>query len=178
MSLTDNTARLLRQCNELARCIGVEAPIKVMLVDDSPEYCLMFRAMLDHVSGATYLVDVVTDTIAAEAAIRAGRHDLYVIDLNINGNSGIDLIRQIQDTGEHFPFVVLTGAVSDDRVAMGRDCMMWMHKTEYTSPSELDRALRYSLKNWLTRRVDYKNALPPTAVPSLGSITSGGWLFN
>lgn len=165
--LADSTARLMRQCNELARCIGVDAPIRVLLVDDSDDYCMVFRVILNRVSGTRYIVDAVKTTQEAEAAIRAGRHDIYVIDLCLNGESGIDFVRRLQEQGIHFPFVILTGAFSDDRVAMGRDCMMWMHKFDYTEPHELDRALRYSLKNWLVRAPSEPSVdLPPTAVPA------------
>lgn len=167
MNLADNTARILRSCNELARCIGVETPVRILLVDDSEDYRMVFKALLSRVSGASYVIDTVDNAADAAVAIANGRHDLYVIDLCLNGRSGIDLVRQLQDSGRHFPFVVLTGAFGDDRVAMGRDCMMWMHKNDFVTPAELDRALRYSIKNWLVRNPgDEKEVeLPPTAVP-------------
>lgn len=168
MNISENTARILRSCNEIARCIGVETPIRILLVDDSDDYCMVFKAILRGVKGTRYDVDVVNNVADAEAAIARGGHDLYVIDLCLGGQSGVELVRRLQERGEHFPFVVITGGSGDDRVAMGRDCMMWMHKNDYVSAHDLDRALRYSLKNWLIRnsKAGEDSVLPPMAVPA------------
>lgn len=148
------SSEILRSCGIIARELGAAAPIKVLLVDDSEDYCALFSSMLKRVVGARYEVDCVTTFDAAVDTISRLKHDIYVIDLGLSaGRTGLDLIHTLQEKGLHFPFVVMTGAVAeDDRPAMGRDCMAWMSKTAYVSPDELDRALRYALKNWHTRK--------------------------
>lgn len=145
-------ARVLRATGELARAIGIHAPIKVLLVEDAPTYALVFCTILSRVKGTLYEVETVADALSAAAIIREGMHDIYVIDLQLGGVSGLDMVAALQRDGCHFPFIILTGMPDDaSRAAMSLDCMVWLRKPDNTSPSDLDLQIRFAIKNWLTR---------------------------
>lgn len=162
------TAHILRACGQLARCLGVDTPVKLLVVDDDPEYLNYLKFLLTQVMGTKYQVDTSATAAQARPLILENRHDLYVIDLRLGSTSGLSLVQDLQQAGHHFPYVILTGASHDDRVAMGQDCMLWMHKQDYTTASNLDRAFRYAIKSWLTRSVlpNLASEIPPIAVPA------------
>lgn len=85
--------------------------MRVLLADDNPSMLRALRLTLAHkgleVSAASSLA-------AALAAARQERPDALVTDLDLGGESGWDLIRQLRAEGLGSTFVVLTGSVRFD----------------------------------------------------------------
>lgn len=152
MTVNTNTAHLLRAANDLARDLGVCAPIRVLIVDDDQEFCWQLRRVMVELSGVDYQVDIETDPMTAKARMSEQGHDIYIVDQNLgHGVLGLDLIADLQREGWHSPFVMVTGSPLHDRQAMAQDCMAYKLKTELNNPEMIDRTVRYSLKNFWTR---------------------------
>ena len=62
-------------------------------------------------------IDWVRDGVSAMSSLRAGHHDVLLLDLNIPWLSGLDVISRLRESGNQIPVLVLT-ARSDvvDRV--------------------------------------------------------------
>lgn len=152
MTGSPNTAYLLRAANDLARDLGVCAPIRVLIVDDEQDYCLLLRRLMVQLSGVDYQVDIETDPDKAKARMAEQLYDIYIVDQNLGpGITGLDLVADLQREGWHSPFIMVTGSPSHDRHAMSRDCMAYKLKTELSDPETIDRTIRYALKNFWTR---------------------------
>ncbi|MFC3714199.1 chemotaxis protein CheW [Sphingoaurantiacus capsulatus] len=93
----------------------------VLIVDDSAFFRNMLRPLL---SAAGYDV---TTAASAEEALRlreAGRrYDLILSDIEMPGQSGVDLAKAVKSGGEWAatPMIALSSLVSDDAQARGRD---------------------------------------------------------
>jgi DNA-binding response OmpR family regulator len=86
-------------------------PAVILLVDGDP---IGMAATLD---GAGYDCHCARDPQAAMRAVRSLRLDLIVCDLNIDGQSGLQLTRELQrEYGEDIPLMFVTGAQSPDIV--------------------------------------------------------------
>lgn len=147
-----NTAYLLRAANDLARDLGVAAPIRVLVVDDALDFCLLMRRLLVEHAQADYQVDFETDPMKAKTRMAEQSYDIYVVDQRLgSGVLGLDLIEDLQRQGWHSPFVMVTGSSEHDRRAMSQDCMAYKLKQELEHADVLDRTIRYALKNFWTR---------------------------
>jgi len=152
VSSSPNTAYLLRAANDLARDLGVCAPIRVLIVDDDQESCFNLRRVMVELSGVDYQVDIEMDPMRAKSRMAEQLYDIYIVDQNLgHGIMGLDLIADLQREGWHSPFIMVTGSPLHDRQAMAQDCMAYKLKSELTSPDMIDRTIRFSLKNFWTR---------------------------
>jgi DNA-binding NarL/FixJ family response regulator len=87
---------------------------RVLLVEDEPRTAEVVCAVLNS-AGYTEL-EVATTAARAEAYVRAWAPDLILVDLGLPDRDGTDLIRSVRSGGFRKPVVVLTSAMSDDRV--------------------------------------------------------------
>ncbi|MEJ2693144.1 MAG: response regulator [Candidatus Thiodiazotropha sp.] len=53
-------------------------------------------------------IDWVRDGVSAMSSLRAGHHDVLLLDLNIPWLSGLDVISRLRESGNHIPVLVLT----------------------------------------------------------------------
>jgi DNA-binding response OmpR family regulator len=98
--------------------------IRVLLIDDDPEQCETLGDILaDHDCDVTPC----TDRSRAEALAGSARYDLLLVDLVMNGMTGLGLLRRLS-AGSHGCVVVLTGSfdTSAKRAALaaGADAVM------------------------------------------------------
>jgi two-component system CheB/CheR fusion protein len=81
------------------------APV-IFVVDDDREVRQAFRSMLEHDG---HLVEEYEDGEAFLASYRPGRNACLLIDANLPGISGLDLLRRLKDTGQLVPAIMITG---------------------------------------------------------------------
>lgn len=55
-----------------------------------------------------YSVDWLRDGISAEAALSSGSYDLAVLDINLPGRSGLQLLKGLRNSGNTLPVLLLT----------------------------------------------------------------------
>ena len=77
----------------------------VLIVDDDAAVSF---ALQQGVEAAGYLVQVAADAKAAKRKIKKERPDLVITDVQMPGDSGLDLLRELQKTYPTLPVVVMT----------------------------------------------------------------------
>lgn len=80
--------------------------MKILLVEDDPRMSALVREVLED---AHYLVDAVADGIGADEHMAVNDYDLVILDWEVPGTSGIDLLRGWRAGGHHLPILMLTG---------------------------------------------------------------------
>jgi PAS domain S-box-containing protein len=122
-----------------------EATTRVLLVEDDEDDYVLIRDLLAQISDRTFALDWVSTFDAGLAAVGAGRHDIYLFDYRLGGDSGLDLLRVLQSAGLRAPIILLTaqGDRSVDTAAMEAGAADYLVKGEMTAAS-LERALRHA----------------------------------
>ena len=88
--------------------------MRILLVEDD---ALLGDALQVGLRGAGFVVDWVTDGVAAETALAGEEFAAVVLDLGLPRLSGLDLLRRLRDRGNRTPVVVLTARDAiEDRV--------------------------------------------------------------
>jgi two-component system cell cycle sensor histidine kinase/response regulator CckA len=120
--------------------------MKILLVEDCPEYARFVRALLT--AALTCDVEEVTSLRGAIEALARGGTDVVLLDLSLPDSDGLDTLdRVLEASTEHPPIVVLT-ATADDQLALKA-----IHRgaQDYLLKSSIDadllaRALRYAIE--------------------------------
>jgi DNA-binding response OmpR family regulator len=77
----------------------------ILIVEDESNEALLYR---EEFEDAGYEVTVATEAEAALAAVKAHRPDLVVLDINMPGKDGLDLLRELLDLDRKLPVVLNT----------------------------------------------------------------------
>lgn len=87
----------------------------IVVVDDNDLVCSIYRNKL---SGAGYRVEIVAEGRGGLAVIEHEHPDLVLLDLNLPGLDGIQIISQLRANPEftHMPIVVLSGVYNTARI--------------------------------------------------------------
>ncbi|WP_228430626.1 response regulator transcription factor [Baekduia soli] len=87
---------------------------RILVVDDDAQMRgIVARALQPH----GYHVDGAAGLDSGRRALEAGRVDAVVLDIELGGDSGIDLLRELRVAGAEVPVLLLTGRGSEgDRV--------------------------------------------------------------
>lgn len=95
----------------------MDAPKRILIVDDEPNVRLVFRTALE---ATGYLVTEAADGDAALAQLRKLPTDLILLDLKMPVVDGRETLRRLRDAGDETPVVVITahGSVPDAVAAM------------------------------------------------------------
>jgi DNA-binding response OmpR family regulator len=90
---------------------------RILIVEDEPNVRLVFRISLESVG---YVVDEVEDGEKALDRLRTSEADLILLDLQMPGMGGIEVLRRLRDTGNDVPVVIITahGNIPDTVAAM------------------------------------------------------------
>ena len=122
-------------------------PIRVLLDDDdAADQALVARALA--AGYHSFEVVTISDPIAARRAIVSGEHDAFLIDWNLDGRAGIDVITDLRAAATG-PMIAITG--SDSRLvlraAQRAGAFDFVPKDEI-SPELLSRTIRYAVQAW------------------------------
>ncbi len=80
-------------------------PIRVVIVDDNPEFLDSARRLLEH-QGAR-VVGVASTNADALRSVQELRPDVTLVDVNIGEESGFDLAEALQDSDDEAPVPVI-----------------------------------------------------------------------
>jgi CheY-like chemotaxis protein len=80
--------------------------LRVLCADDSSDDVELLKRLLPP---PRYKIDVVRTGQQARDIILLNEHDVYLIDLSLNGSDGIDLVKDCQQAGAKGPFIIWTG---------------------------------------------------------------------
>jgi DNA-binding NtrC family response regulator len=88
---------------------------RVLVVDDEEAARYGMRRSL---GGFDYEVEEAGSVEEARALIGARRPDLLLLDVNLPGLSGLDLLRELANDAEHAPLVIMVTAYGSERMAV------------------------------------------------------------
>jgi two-component system phosphate regulon response regulator PhoB len=87
---------------------------------------------------AGHQVDLATDAVAGESALRADGHDLVILDVNLPRGTGLELLRMIrQELGRETPVIMLSGQKQEDNIVRALEWGANDYVTKPFSPREL-----------------------------------------
>jgi FixJ family two-component response regulator/GAF domain-containing protein len=128
--------------------IGTGEPIQVLLVDDDDDELKLTRSILERVKDVNYQLDWVPTFGDGLASIARDEHDAYLIDHQLGGQTGVDLVREARQAGSLAALIMLTGHRdrATDMAAMDAGATDFLMKGR-TDAAMLDRTLRYSISH-------------------------------
>jgi two-component system cell cycle response regulator len=125
----------------------IEAPTRILLLEDNPSDAHLFEQILRGTNTARYSVATATRLSEVRPLLGGQRPDVIVLDLNLPDTTGLQTLRRIMEYVPETPVIVLTG--SDDEEtgirALQSGAQDYLVKDQIDSRS-LPRALRYALE--------------------------------
>lgn len=129
-------------------------PVHILLVeDDDDQRELTVEALSGGIPDTR--ITVAKDGASALEAVRTSHPDLVLLDYNLPGMSGLDILRQINKENSTVPVIMVTGQ-GDERVAVetmkngAHDYIIKTRNYHDTLPITVERAIRES---WMKREL-------------------------
>ena len=124
--------------------LGTSEPVRVLLIDD--DEANLTRSMLSRVDDVRYELDWVSTFSEGLASIGRAEHDAYLIDHNLGGQTGTELVREAREAGSLSALIMMTGQRqrATDVAAMNAGATDFLMKGR-TDAALLDRTLRYAI---------------------------------
>ena len=119
----------------------MSAPIRICVVEDTPQIQRNLRAILASAQDMVLLA-VHGSAEEAERAASSITADIYIVDINLPGRSGIEFIARVQETLPDTQFMVFTVHDDDARVFEALKAGANGYLLKGASPNELLDALR------------------------------------
>ena len=117
------------------------------MVDDEKDFGVLIGELLSTISGGKYQLDWVGSYDAALAVLEADQHDVWLVDYQLNGNDGLELMREAHARGCKTPMILMTGRGGPeiDLAAMKLGASDYLPKDRLDGRT-LERAIRYALE--------------------------------
>lgn len=95
----------------------MRAASRILIVDDEPNLRLVFRTALE---SSGFQVEEANDGLAALLRLQTFPADVVLLDLQMPGVGGMDVLHRLRDAGDDVPVVIVTahGSVPDAVAAM------------------------------------------------------------
>lgn len=118
--------------------------VRVLLVDDDEDDYLLTRDLLADV-GAHFAIDWASTRAAGMEKLAEGDYDVALVDYQLGGDTGVDLLREACAHGCRVPVIMLTGQSdrATDLAAMHAGASDYLVKGRVTGDM-LERAIRYA----------------------------------
>lgn len=123
--------------------------MRVLLVEDTKG---LADAVAKALRGSGYAVDHVETGEDAEAALGAFPYDAVILDLNLPGIDGLEVLGRIRERGDEIPVLVLTARGSLDERIKGLDLGADDYLTKPFEISELEARLRAIIRRGFGRK--------------------------
>jgi two-component system, cell cycle sensor histidine kinase and response regulator CckA len=123
-----------------------DAVIRVLLIEDDEDDFVLTRDLLGEIPTARFELEWVGRYEQGLDAMRANRHDVYLVDYRLGERTGLDLLREARAGGCDAPVILLTGQheIEIDLAAMRAGAADYLVKGQIAAPL-LERSIRYSL---------------------------------
>jgi two-component system, cell cycle sensor histidine kinase and response regulator CckA len=120
---------------------------KILMVDDDEDDYLLVREMLADTRKGKSILEWACTFEAGRQALHNSQFDAVLIDYDLGGHNGLDLIREANSNGYPGAFILFTGRGSHevDIEAMQVGASMYLTKSE-TSALMLERGIRYAIE--------------------------------
>lgn len=130
-----------------------ERPIHILMIDDDEDDFFLVTELLHDISPEQYLLEWAPTYQKGLDAIEKSTHDVLLVDYRLGPNTGIDILRRLNEMHHQPPVIMLTGKgdYSIDREAMQAGAYDYLVKGEMTADL-LERSIRYALDEFNHRR--------------------------
>jgi PAS domain S-box-containing protein len=124
----------------------VSERINLLLIDDDEDYYILIRDTLSEVSTPKFKVHWAGDYRTGLDAILGNSFDICLLDYQLDGRTGLELMEEAVKAGCRTPFVLLTGLedFSVDLQAMKTGAVDYLVKDHINAPL-LERSIRYAI---------------------------------
>jgi two-component system sensor histidine kinase UhpB len=86
-----------------------QAPLKILLIEDSPTDALLLRELLRQVTEFAFEMDHVLDLDSAVKTMSVNNFDAIVSDLGLPDSAGIKTYESIRKSAPHTPVIIVSG---------------------------------------------------------------------
>ncbi len=86
-------------------------PVKVLIVDDDEEDYELIRTFLEN-GDMNLRIDWACNVDEARPMMLSNRHDLYLVDQRIGGDTGVELLREMHEGGFSGKVILVSGIVT------------------------------------------------------------------
>jgi len=127
--------------------ILIQPKVRVLLVEDDEDDYLITRDLLKEVRGAGCELDWIRTYGQALAVMKRNEHDVYLLDVRLEDQDGLTLLREALAEGCRGPIILLTGHADHevDMEAMIAGAADFLIKGQLAAPL-LERSIRYALE--------------------------------
>lgn len=120
--------------------------IRVLIIEDDEKDFIVTKYYLDNIRTCQYIIDWEKDFDSALNRVIIQEHDIYLIDYNLGERNGIELVKQVMNSGINMPFIFLT-SIDDYKIDYEA---MQVGATDYLIKSKisedlLERSIRYAI---------------------------------
>jgi len=124
----------------------MEEALKILLIDDDEDDYVLTSELLASARGARYDVTWLSRGEDALLALRAGAHDVCLLDYRLPGWTGLEILKEAQAAGCMVPVIMLTGVGDQeiDMAAMRAGAADYLVKGRL-EPQLLERTIRYAI---------------------------------
>ncbi len=131
-------------------------PIRVLLIDDDEDYYVLIRALLYDIVDQSYDLDWESAYDEALKALQQTAYDVCLLDYQLGGRNGLEILEAVHESGDRTPMIMLTGHGDRlvDQAAMAAGAADYLFKAK-TDEILLERSIRYAIeraKNMATLR--------------------------
>jgi diguanylate cyclase (GGDEF)-like protein/PAS domain S-box-containing protein len=128
--------------------MGTGEHVRVLIVEDDEDDFIIARDLLAEQTHTRCEVEWASEPDEALRLIRAGRHDVYLVDHRLGRTTGLELVRQAFGEHVHAPVIMLTG-YDDYEVDLEAETL---GVTDFLIKSRLDaavleRSIRYAVRH-------------------------------
>ncbi|MBA4054607.1 MAG: hybrid sensor histidine kinase/response regulator [Marivirga sp.] len=132
--------------------------VKVLLIEDDEDDVFLTKEYLSRIDNYEFEVDRESEPSSARQRILKGGHDIFLIDYRLGSESGLELIKFIQDKKILTPSIILTGQgdLKVDIDASSYGASDYLVKSDLNS-SLLERSIRYAIsQSKIVKELDEK----------------------
>jgi len=124
-----------------------EKIIRLLLIEDDEDDFILARDLLDDVRTTRYAIEWADNYDDGLTRLRTLHPDVCLLDFNLDGRTGLDLLHEALARGCDVPIIFLTGQAGRefDVEAMRSGAADYLVKGQYTS-AHLERTIRYALE--------------------------------
>lgn len=154
-----------------------ELNINILLVDDDEDDFAITRDLLNRSKWGRFDLEWMQGYDSGLKTMLENRHDIYLLDYNLRGRNGLDLIREAKEAGCGGPFVVLTGINNRDidLEAMNAGAVDFLVKGELNG-GILERSIRYAIQRSRAEESLRKTATGLAKAQMIAHV--GNWEWN
>jgi PAS domain S-box-containing protein len=120
--------------------------VKILLIEDDEDDALLTQEYLQDIGNYNFIVEWEPNSDKARVKLTDGNYDIFLIDYNLGGVTGLSLINHIKGFQILTPAIILTGRADSaiDVDASSAGAFDYLVKGELTAPI-LERSIRYAL---------------------------------